>query len=272
MLPRFTLATAAICAAMTSATAFGVTITESFDYTDGATIQGLNGGTGWAGGSSWNHPQWTFGAGSNVISAGSLTYSGITSSGNKAYFNLATTGAYPQRQMGTSFTDGDTFYVGFLAQKLVANDNTRWWGIGLQSGNTEKSFIGAGSGHANYEVALGSNQFLNSGVNTQNFAMILVKIELKAGVETVTMWVNPDLSSTESVASAIGGASISSNTDWGTIDTIRIGGSGPGSGQAGASNNLDELFITTDSPFAVPEPASMMILASGAALVLRRKR
>ncbi|MCC6680470.1 MAG: hypothetical protein IT445_06155 [Phycisphaeraceae bacterium] len=255
-----TLAGAAFCASLAASGALAVTISESFEYDDGLAIQGLGGGTGWAESSTWMHPQWTFGAGSNVVGSPSLTYPGVTSVGGKAVFSLATTSAYPMRLMGTSFSDGNTFYLGFLAQKTVADDNTRWMSVALLEnvnlGVLDKAWIGSGTGMANFNAWLGGTTFVDSGVNTQNLTYILAKVELLSGTEKVTFWTNPDLSAGEYAGSAVGGTSHDTAADWGTIGAIRIGGSGPSGGRAGASHVLDELMVTTDSPFAHPGDAN----------------
>ncbi len=263
------------CVLLVASSVYGATITESFDYTDGQTIQGLGGGTGWADGSTWMHPQWTFAASANVVESPSLAYPGVTSVGGKAVFNMGAASAYPMRLMGTTFNEGDTFYIGFIAQKTVASDNTRWFSVALlpnvNVGVLDKAYMGQGSGISTYQMWLGGTTLLDSGVNSQTLAYLLAKVELRSGTEKVTFWVNPDLSQPEDVSTAVGGMSHDTPTDWGSIGAVRIGGSGPGSGQLGASHVLDELVISTDSPF-VPEPASLLVLAIGTSLVLLRKK
>ena len=81
-------------------------ISEDFDYAAGAALSNQNGGTGWLG--SWS-------AASNfVVAAGSLSYPGLSSSGNRGVYSA---GDYSvdaaTRYIGTG-ADGTTLWLSFL--------------------------------------------------------------------------------------------------------------------------------------------------------------
>ncbi len=279
---RFPLCAAALVFALgcglRSASAY--TAEEHFDYTDGASLSGLDGGTGW--GSAWgttSEPMYALSPG--------LTYLGITDSGLRADITPdASDGANATiyRTLGESFNSG-SLYIGFIARKTVANDLTRYFGIALFTSSTEMMLIGQGSGYANWTVnrllvdPLADPQILtlDSGVSSQTQSYLLARIDFDGGTdapETVTFWVNPVLSLTEGANEPIGGQSYTTDRDFQTITRIRLGGGkGNTTGQDASPHWIDEISVSTDSPFAIPEPASwaLLLLAAPAALALRRR-
>jgi hypothetical protein len=268
-------AAAAFAALAASGVASAFTAVEHFDYAAGTDIQGQSGGTGWTG-------VWTTDTdGTYVATSPGLTYPGISSSGNMALItpaaNVAATSTI-YRDIAQSFSNG-VFYVGFMAMRTVTNDISRYFGLALFDGGTERILIGQGSGYGDWTI----NQIfgvgtLHSGVSAQSNAYLLAKFELSAiGAETVTFWVNPDFSQTEALNTPVGGTSYTTTNDLGTITRIRIGGGGPSGGQVASPHWLDEITISTLSPFAIPEPSVIALLAAAASLaatasVLRRRR
>ncbi|MCF7817275.1 MAG: hypothetical protein K9M54_05275 [Kiritimatiellales bacterium] len=258
--------------------ASAATAAEGFDYTAGSAIGGLNGGSGWGG-------AWTFvtaATTNSAIGAGSLTYPNITSSGNKM-ISVATGNGDSRalRSFATGYSSG-SMYASVLVQNL--NDSVRYFGLSLYSGGTEQMLMGAGSGFYDWTVnriatngmsvitdlpvsgagGLYANGALDSGIDTSALALLLVKVDFNAGIggtnELITFWVNPDLSQVENVADAIGGQSYSTDRDFGTIDRVRIGG-GADSGTYGVAALLymDEINISSVSPFAPPPTLSQSV-------------
>lgn len=228
-----------------------LTASEQFDYTAGENIEGKTGGSGWSGGWSADSD------GTFTAVAPGLTYPGVGAAGNAANIQPGTVTTTYFRDLATALGDGDTFYVGFIGQKLMANDDTRYFGVGLFENNGEKTLIGQGSGVANWSInelspvyGLPGDTFASS-TSSQDQSYVLARIDLRPGVETMTFWIDPDLSKGELENTPEGGTSFSTAADFNVVNRIRLGGGGTNTAGQQASNHLmDELLISTDSPFA----------------------
>lgn len=239
-----------LCVVTSTVSAVTLTAVEHFDYGDGMNIEGQTGGTGWTGG--WSSDS----DGTFTASTPGLSYPGVDASGNLAVIAPGSATSTYYRDLSATLSDGDIVYVGFLGQKTVADDDTRYFGVALFEGSSEKILVGQGSGFANWTVnKLNSvyslpTETLESATSSQDEAYVLARIDLRPGVETVTYWVNPDFSKSELENTAVGGTSYVTEADYGTVSRVRVGGGGTSTSQAASTHLLDELLITTDSPFA----------------------
>lgn len=234
----------------------GASSVESFDYPDGATVVGQTGGTGWVG--PWTAPS---GPGTILIESGSLTYPGIVSSGGKMHLTGvagSTVSVTSFRTNAAPLTNG-THYLRFMAQNL--NGSYRYFGVALLNGSTEMMLVGQGSGHGSWTAnritnAPNNTNILISAVASTSPALLVLKLELRDGLERVTFWVNPDLSQPENPATAVGGGAFETDRDFGQITRIRIGGGGYSATAGGETTEhyLDEIRLDTVSPFTLPPP------------------
>lgn len=236
--------------------AWGYTASEPFAYAPGTIITNQTGGSGFS-------SAWTGDAdGSFVVTNLSLTYPGINASGYSALLTPVTTATWTIFRNLTQGLSNGVFYVGFLAQKLSANVPSRYFGVALFTNDVEMMLIGQGSGFSNWTanrvvVPLeggGTTNTLESSVSSTTFSYLLVKLEINpVGNETVTFWVNPDLSLIEQQNTPVGGGSFPTDRDFGVINRIRIGGGGYSAPLEPSPHLLDEILITTNSPFAGPD-------------------
>lgn len=273
MLIRQRLAIAAAIL-LTGVSAQAVTLLdEQFDdYTaDTAIIPQNTGGTGWATGSFWSS--------NNAQSGTSINNLIVNAAGQAEVPTSASNGGQAFRTLATPLTDttGNTVYISYDAQAY--NLNTRYFGLALNNGTNERTIIGHGSGSSQWDInnmtdGTTSGTF-SSGVDATTQAHVVVKIVFggAGNPEQVSVWINPDLGQVEGAnnATLIGGTALTSTSDWGDITQVRIG-----SGNTSGSNTFvphwfDNLLIATDSPFAVPEPASVGLLGL-AALILSKRR
>ena len=193
--------------------------------------------------------------------AGSLIYPGIAAAGGKRRFTgVPLTGSTTvlYRDLAYPLTNG-TAYVSCLAQNL--NHGRRYFGVSLFSGGTEKTLLGEASGYTNWTVnrVLGiTNNTAVSPVDTSALALLVLKLEFDTGnangYERVTFWVNPDLSLPESLTTAVNGTNYITDRDFGNITRVRLGGGGYSATAGGdpTDHNLDEVVISSVTPFALP--------------------
>lgn len=279
---RLALAGAGLVCAPPGVPAF--TALEQFEYPTGTSIATQNGGSGWS--NAWS----TIPAGSTTLvsSAPGLSYPGISASSNKMEMLPAASGnSTMTRDLAQPFTSNDVFYVGFIAEKTSTNEFSRYFGLALfgitngASTPSERMLIGQGSGIPNWSVnhiqtGTGTNT-LDSGISSQDQSYILAKFQLNpdpAGYDTVTFWVNPDLSLTEEANSPVGGSAFLADQDLGDITRIRIGGGGTGGTPTlpASAHWMDEILITTETPFVIPEPSLLALLVLGGVLIALRPR
>lgn len=244
----------------------GTTSEEPFDYMGGNALAGEEGGSGWA--STWI-PQ--TGGGMIVTEDGSLTYPGLVSSGGKMHCSDTsglTTATVTYRTNAVPFTNG-VVYARCLAQRL--NNERRYFGLSFFNDKTEKMLLGQGSGFSTWTLNhvvitnnLGTNTLVST-VSSTNVSLLVMKLQLQDGNDRVTFWVNPDLALPEDETTAVGGTNYVMDLDVGQITRVRVGG-GAYSASLGvypAEHYLDEISLSTDSPFPLPPPALTCSAAAG---------
>jgi len=283
-----TLLGAVVAGAVCGGSAFGAVIaSEDFEgYSAGALVpQGAAAG-GWS--DSWK-----------------ASFAGSTSANNVTVFNqggsqvggvqgTAANSGVAYRALSTPLADvdGNVYYIVVDGQKL--NDSARFFGITLldstqaSEGAAEQLNIGAGSGIANWSV---SNVDVGGGVKgnkqsslaTSDEATLVIRLEMKGAgvVDKVSFWVNPDFNLIESSATNVA-AQVADSIDLygngmtgigsGGVTMIRMGGGNSNASSTFNAHWFDDLLITTDSPFAVPEPATLFMAGIGLVAVSARRR
>jgi hypothetical protein len=237
---------------------------EPFNYTAGANLNGLGGGTGWA--TVWSEP--SFGLGNpnddipERIQAGGLSFGGLGVAGN----SVVTGGrfSYDFRNLGTTLgTPGTTRYASFLLRRNtvgpdVGNNGPDYGGVVFGDENNPNSlFVGkpGGGNLINYalENGVGNGQVSSSKAEALGVVALLVaRFDFTAGNDVLSLYVNPAVGAAEpSIADAI-----KSDMNLGTFIGVSI------STGAFATWSVDELRVgnTYLDVTAVPEPGSAALV------------
>ena len=217
------------------------------------------GGAVWPGPGTWN--------GSGTVSAGSLTYGPLLTSGNQANYDAV---ANANRAIGSTLGGPNTdIWISFL---IAANRNDS--GISLFTGGTEQNFMGNGGGSGQ---TLGlQNPNINTGIaqSTATHMYVLRQQTGPTGNITSTLYIDPALSSLGTGVAPTGSLFDNSASPDTTrapyaFDTIRLGAF-----NAAGTVRFDEIRIGTTwadvSPG--PEPSAAALLLTGAVGLLARRR
>jgi hypothetical protein len=241
-----------------SAAKAAVVAEESFDYPAGP-IAGAAGGSGFA--LAWE--------GQGDVTTPGLTYPSLSSSGNKLTTPGTNAGAF--RTLASSQgADGSTVWVSFLANLATADGTNSYSGISFFNSATEVLFMGKRSGQGFWGFQRsGTGQGANSAepADTGAADLLLYKIDFMAGAtDTVTMYVNPDLTNLGGIVPAAGPIAVNNFS----FNRVRV----QSGNLAAARGNFDELRIGTDinSVLPVPEPALLGFAGAAAVWILGRRR
>ena len=237
---------------------------EGFDYgAAGATIQGQNGGTGWAGG--WTAGGYNASIHTNYVAgASSLTYPGLLTGGKSmttvsepAISGLVRNFAAP---LGAANT---TEYFSFLARPdgaLSGGTFNNYFGMYLNASTGNDMFIGKpGNGPIN-QFALetrGGVMQAASGVsiNPQQTYLLVVRADFTASFDRFTLYVNPLVGSPEP---AFG--TVKNDSDVGTVSGVTLYSTG--------AYSLDEIRVGTTFADVTPRAGGTSVPEPGAAVCL----
>ncbi len=175
---------------------------EGFNYTSPASLLGQNGGTGFS--TAWQsagYGSWAVDATDSLYIKNSLRL--LTSGGR----SLSSLGGY-QRTMTLGSPIGNTpgsVWIAFVAQHSTGSTSGSWLGVTLPcSGSANPSlFLGKPFGQPNWgsDAGLGGT-IRQTTTSCKTQALIVARIDTRAGADDVHVWINPDLSGTPSDASA----------------------------------------------------------------------
>ena len=183
-----------------------VVAVDSFDYATG-NLATQNGGTGFS-------TAWT--AGTAQVQTPGLTYTGLTSAGNKVFVSGSN---QTWRQLSTAQGTGDsTLWISFIGQR-AGTDFVRFFGVSFYQGDVNTSAnehltIGENSSNngdtwgAHFTSAAGGRiEVANAPITTQS--LLLAKINFhNAANDDFSMWVNPNLSLGEAGLGTPGASSV----------------------------------------------------------------
>jgi hypothetical protein len=251
---RTTLCAAALTCALTNSSLAALTAYDGFNYTAGADLAGLNGGTGWGG-------PWTFNGLSSAVAPASLQYAGLVFEGNAVDTSGNTPGTTRDFRLVGPFNAGNTsdLWISFLAQAVDTTATTQFFGITTYNGNETASQLSLqrlGDGSNEWGI-VGNNAALSADVSSDvvvtpgETVLIVAHLDYDTGGGAVaaTFYLNPTV-----------GAGIPAESDGvitgpaGSLDFDRI--------RFASANGLNWLYdevrlgttITDVTPLNPPDP------------------
>ena len=183
-----------------AASSVGTVAYEGFDYTDGGgadLLDGVAGGTGWS--SNWD---WTYSAGSSMqVGSPGLSYSGLTTTGNKAAFYQRIGGNQISQILRTlPLQDSGVVYFQVLTSSINNPGSSSGGGTPTlrfsANGTPTFSLGGNGVGTATVMALLDSSGRTQLIASTELLSspslLTIVRVDHDAGI--TSMWTNPDMS------------------------------------------------------------------------------
>ena len=239
---KLLMATAAICLGLTGIASAAVIAQEDFTYTpDGTGLLGEDGGSG------FDTAYTASGTGTSItVTTGVAT----TTAAHNGNFRSLTNNLGSSGELWVSIDMGDSA-------------GTTYGGLSFFNGTAEPLYIGMQGG--TWRLALPSTTGPDSGVSFSGFKTGVAKITLGAGATgTVSLWVGDN---------AIDVVDVSGDADT-TVTGFALTGADKIRLQGGAGISFDNLIMgdTYQDVGAVPEPATMSLLALGGIAMLRRRK
>ena len=237
---------------------------EGFDITSGS----INGLAGTGGGTA----TWTSGTWNNTDNVWSAKATGLS------YSNLVTTpgGGFSSgpgnqqtfRQLGAQSATG-TYWLGYLFNRTTGGGGDSL-GLSFYDGASESTFVGqAGNSNFGFNAPFGnftSTEPIVSGNTVFLLARYVMDGNTSGQTSTAHYWINPNISSQPSDASAVNGTGGTLFRAF-SLSQIRLG-------SFGSQGDFDEIRIGTTfadvSP--IPEPSTVALLGLGALGLLAMRR
>lgn len=245
---------------------------EGFDYSDiGSPLLGKNGGTGFA--SAWEAGGFNASVHDNYqIAAGSLTFGNLLTSGNSVITDKTDAIAGISRQLDQTYGTGDTVYISFLVEPkgtLGEGAFGGFFGLYLDSVQPEPDLFIGRPGQSNQYVIENRGGTLPVASNlipeVDTTAFLVVKAELKSGIDKFTLYANPTPGEPEPDSGFV-----KEDIDLQQFDALVIYSTG--------AFQLDEIRVgsTFEAVSPVPEPSSLALavigVVSAIGIVRRRRR
>jgi len=236
---------------------------EGFDYAEGGSLIGANGGTGWMTAGAWADAPASQTGDNTEIGANGVRVSTGNAYPNR-YLNVVPYGNAP---FGHALNPVTELWISFLyTPNLESFGQLRLSSFGAEGGANLMSF---GSSLGNAEVGAPGSMVLTPNVFTEGktylmVAQILFDTDTGAN-ETVRLFVDPSLNSIPDLSSAV---AFNDQVDFSFERIGLVAGSPTGS-------LFDEIRMGTTFYSVVPEPGSAVLLGGGVAglmLWLRRRR
>jgi Dockerin type I domain len=280
-LTRTAKVTALIVCCWAASASAALQVYEGFQYADGTSIVGQNGGGGWS--NSWNATGTITGSTLNATAPG-LTYPNLPALGNKltiAGQQTATGNAnngFLFRTFGAATTfgaDGTTAWISMIGQRTGAKSGVQ--GVGGAASYQRifgVSFFNAGTANTNERFSIGElsssatvpdtdmwalNIFNPSGageiqpsttpIDQQSFLLVRLNYGAGALADNAYLWVNPNLSLGEPTIGSAQASLLGRNLEF---DRLRVSAGGsnssteqPNGAILAASGLLDEIRVGT---------------------------
>ncbi|MEM6333931.1 MAG: PEP-CTERM sorting domain-containing protein [Planctomycetota bacterium] len=247
---------------------------ESFEYTGGSFIQGQNGGTGFS--SAWLGAPNFFAQDARAVPG--LSYPGYAVSGQSAEMSAANFRDH-HRFLDVDPSGPFTDYLDGSGN--IGADGTELWISYLGADNTTSLGGGKLDLRLHRDLALaspnaeppGGNIVLQLELDDLNGVtpdLLVAHIQFGAGQDTVTIYINPDLSQAPTGGSVL---DLASTVDV-SFDAIEMAGEYFANNPI-PSGTFDEIRIAetaTDIGFVIPEPSSLLLASAGLILAARRRR
>ncbi|MEM6551389.1 MAG: PEP-CTERM sorting domain-containing protein [Planctomycetota bacterium] len=259
---------------------------EGFNYTAPNTVDGLNGGSGWA--TPWDDLNDGNGHTFDIVAPGE-TYPGLLSSGNAMIEDEQNTASINsslyERQIDLTgspdFLSGGTEgWISYIVN--VSGSGSHGMTFGLSTGNANQqqqlrvyrgngtNIVGSGQDVTNgWVLQIGGNADVwetadgGDGQATGQ-SLVLIKIESVSGADPVSVWINPDLSS----EAALGAPQMFLDTNGvSQNDLLRFS-----AGNFPTSVTYDEIRVGTSFASVIPEPGSLGLAGFGVAVLCFGRR
>jgi hypothetical protein len=218
---------------------------EGFDYSAGTSVSGASGGTGFSGSWSLN----AAGGTADVLS-GSLAYGTLATTGNRLriFDSSDGTSQTASRNLSQTFGGSDgSVWLAFMAQKFSS----------YREGSISFGGVKFRAAGGNWEVKTPNTSYAATAAGYSSLHLFVARIDFTSGTDTVRVWVDPNLTSTPSDASAA--LTINDTTGF-TFSNITIA-HGP-FGSSSQRSEWDEIRIGNAFSAVAPDASTLTMMST----------